>query len=493
MTQCASVDVAERYGSFVDGEFVFAASGELRDVIDPSTGQAFTKVDEADADLVDCALASAAKGAVTWRDTPPATRCEILNRIAVRLRSDAEELALLETLNTGKPLAQSRSAVVRIARYFEFFAGAADKIHGETYPIGPGYLCYSERVPLGLTAHVLPWNAPLQQTARGIAPALAAGNSVIAKPSEFTPVTCVLLAKIAFECGLPAGVWNVVCGAGSVGAQILNDPRIRLMAFTGSVATGKRILEGASKRILPVIPELGGKSPNIIFDDADLDLAVKGAVSAFTSNAGQLCSAGTRLLVQGRVLEEVLDRLKDAVSQLSVGPGADNPQVGPIITRPQFDIVKSYIEIGQAEGARLLCGGAVPAALKGSGGYFIEPTVFAGVRNDMRIAQEEIFGPVLSVIPFETEAEAIEIANDSRFGLVAGIWTQDLGRAHRVARGVEAGQVYINEYFAGDVETPFGGTKESGYGRERGFEALRGYTQLKTVNTNVKTVSSRRS
>lgn len=490
MSAPSQVTVAELYGSFVDGKTVFANAGRSRDVIDPSTGKAFCQVDDADAALVDQAIVATERGAALWRDTPPATRCAVLNRIAVRLREDVEELALLETLNTGKPLAQSRAAVVRIARYFEFFAGAADKIHGETYPIGPGYLCYSERVPIGLTAHILPWNAPLQQTARGIAPALAAGNSVLAKPSEFTPVTCIVLARIAFECGLPAGVWNVVCGDGRVGAQMLEDPRVRLMAFTGSVATGKRILEGASKRILPVIPELGGKSPNIIFADADLDAAVAGAVSAFTSNAGQLCSAGTRLLVQREVHDEVLARLTAAVRALRVGPGSDNPNVGPIITRPQFDQVNSYIEIGKAEGAELVCGGGMPEALEGSGGYFVRPAVFAEVRNDMRIAQEEIFGPVLCVIPFETEAEAIAIANDSRFGLVAGIWTRDIGRAHRVARGVEAGQVYINEYFAGDVETPFGGTKESGYGRERGFEALRGYTQLKTVNTNVKDVLS---
>jgi len=474
MSDASQVMVAKRYGAFIDGETVFARAGRFRDVIDPSTGKTFCQIDDADAALVDRAIAATERGAALWRDTSPAVRCAILNRIAVRLCKDVEELALLETLNTGKPLAQSRAAVVRIARYFEFFAGAADKIHGETYPIGPGYLCYSERVPIGLTAHILPWNAPLQQTARGIAPALAAGNSVLAKPSEFTPVTCLILARIAFECGLPAGVWNVVCGDGKVGAQMLDDPRVRLMAFTGSVATGKRILEGASKRILPVIPELGGKSPNIIFADADLDAAVAGAVSAFTSNAGQLCSAGTRLLVQCEVHDEVLERLAGAVRALRVGPGSDNPNVGPIITRPQFDQVNSYIEIGKAEGAKLVCGGGMPEALQDSGGYFVQPAVFTQVRNDMRIAQEEIFGPVLCVIPFETEAEAVAIANDSRFGLVAG----------------EAGQVYINEYFAGDVETPFGGTKESGYGRERGFEALRGYTQLKTVNTNLKDVPS---
>lgn len=493
MNAPAQVTIAARYGAFIDGQTVFAKAGVFRDVIDPSTGQAFCQVDDADAALVERAIAATDRGAALWRDTPPATRCAVLNRIAVRLREDVEELALLETLNTGKPLAQSRAAVVRIARYFEFFAGAADKIHGETYPIGPGYLCYSERVPIGLTAHILPWNAPLQQTARGIAPALAAGNSVLAKPSEFTPVTCIILARIAFECGLPAGVWNVVCGDGEVGAQMLADPRVRLMAFTGSVATGKRILEGASKRILPVIPELGGKSPNIIFADAELDAAVAGAVSAFTSNAGQLCSAGSRLLVQREIYDEVLRRIKKAVRELRVGPGADNPNVGPIITRPQFDQVNHYIDIGKAEGAELVCGGGKPDALSNSEGYFVQPAVFAGVRNDMRIAQEEIFGPVLCVIPFETEAEAISIANDSRFGLVAGIWTRDLGRAHRVARGIEAGQIYINEYFAGDVETPFGGTKESGYGRERGFEALRGYTQLKTVNANVKDALSHSS
>lgn len=485
MSTSSDTEVQACYGSFIDGEIVFASAKKFRDVIDPSTGAMFCQVDEADTDLVERAITSAAKGAKIWRDTPPATRCAVLNRIANRLRTDAGNLAVLETLNTGKPLKQSQSAVERIARYFEFFAGAADKIHGETYPIGPGYLCYSERGPIGLTAHILPWNAPLQQTARGIAPALAAGNSVVAKPSEFTPVTCILLAQIAHDCGLPAGVWNVVCGGGKIGQQILEDTRVRLMAFTGSVATGKRVLEGASKRILPVIPELGGKSPNIIFDDADLNSAVKGAVSAFTANAGQLCSAGTRLLVQRGIYDAVLGKLKTAVSELSVGPGSENPQVGPIITRPQYDIVLDYIDIGRSEGAELICGGYVPEPLKESGGYFVQPAVFAGVHNAMRIAQEEIFGPVLCVIPFDTEAEAIEIANDSRFGLVAGIWTRDLGRAHRVARAVEAGQIYINEYFAGDVETPFGGTKESGYGRERGVEALRGYTQLKTVNTNV--------
>ena len=419
-----------------------------------------------------------------WSRVLPQERSRILLRIANALRERKEEFARIETLDNGKPLSQSRGDVEGSARYFEFFAGAADKINGDEIPLGPDYMAYSKQVPLGVVAQILPWNAPLQQDARGLAPALAAGNCTVVKPAEDTPLSALRLAALAVECGLPPGVLNVVTGIGeTAGAWLTEHPDIRKVVFTGSVPTGRIVNVAAAQRLVPATLELGGKSANIVFPDADLDAAVRGAARGINLNAGQNCSAGSRLLVHESVHDAFVERLIEHNKSVTIGPGLEDPDMGPITTEEQFQRVQYYLDLGRQEGATVVSGGA-PLDGKSDQGYFVPPTIFLGVENTMRIAQEEIFGPVLGVLTFSDDEEAIAIANASEFGLVAGIWSTNLSRVHRVAPRLEVGQVYVNEYFAGyagGVETPFGGTKASGFGREKGLEALKGYTQSRTV------------
>jgi len=329
---------------------------------------------------------------------------------------------------------------------------------------------------------ILPWNAPLNQAGRAVAPALAAGNTVVAKPSEFTSGSLLDLARLAGEeCGLPPGVLNVVTGAGDeAGAALVAHRDVRKVAFTGSVRAGREVGRIAAERIIPLTLELGGKSPNIVFADADLRRAVPGSVRGFVMNAGQVCLAGTRIVVERAIHDEFASALADAVRGIPVGAG-EGAIVGPMTTRAQYEKVRQYYDVARAEGAVAVAGGALPESAELRRGWFVTPTVYTGVRNDMRIAREEIFGPVACVMPFEDEEEAIRIGNDTEYGLAAGIWTRDLARAHRVAARLEAGQVYVNEWMAGGVETPLGGYKQSGYGREKGLEALHHYTQLKCV------------
>ena len=343
------------------------------------------------------------------------------------------------------------------------------------------YHSYTTREPYGVVGIITPWNAPIQQAARAIAPALAAGNTVVVKPSEFTSGTTVALARLACEeCGVPEGVLNVVLGRGpECGMAIVSHPQVRKVAFTGSVKAGREIGHVAAERIVPLTLELGGKSPHIIFSDADMAKAVQGAVQAFAMNAGQVCTAGTRLLVEASVYDTVIAAVGQAVKALKVGPQPD-AIVGPITTRAQYDRVTHFFEIARDDGARVVVGGELAQDPTWANGWFVPPTVYADVTNEMRIAREEIFGPVLVVIPFNDEAD-VRIANDTEYGLSAGIWTQNLSRAHRVAAALEAGQIYVNEYMAGGVETPLGGYKNSGYGREKGIEALHHYTQVKCV------------
>jgi aldehyde dehydrogenase (NAD+) len=413
-------------------------------------------------------------------------RGRILARIADAIRRDAAELARTETLDNGQPLSQALGDVETAARYFEFFAGAADKLHGDTIPLGPDYLSYTHHDPYGVIGFILPWNAPLQQAARGLAPALAVGNVAVVKPAEDTPITTLELARIAVECGLPPGVLNVVTGFGNEAGKALTEhPAVRKVAFTGSVVTGSAVMRAAADRLVPVTLELGGKSPNIVFADADLDAAARSAWLAFTAKTGQVCSAGSRLIVHESVHDELLDRLVARAQSATIAPGIEDPDLGPLATSAQYEKVTGYLELGRHEGAKVAVGGGVPAASALQAGHFVEPTIFADVDNGMRIAQEEIFGPVLCAIKFADEDEAVRIANDTVYGLAAGVWTNDLGRAHRTAARIEAGQVFVNEYFAGGVETPFGGFKSSGFGREKGFEALRHYSHVKTVTMRI--------
>jgi aldehyde dehydrogenase (NAD+) len=466
-------------GGYVDGGWA-PSHGEPIGVEDPATRAQLATVRDATAEDVAQAVASArATYATGWRDARPVDRAQVLFQVAAKIREHAPELARLETLDTGKPIRQARSDVATAARYFEFYAGAADKVYGQTIPGEGDYWAYTLREPYGVVAHVTPWNSPISQMCRGVAPCLAVGNTVVVKPSEVTPLTSLVAARLFVEAGLPPGACNVIAGRGpTAGAALVRHPDVAHVAFTGSVPTGREILRMAAERIIGANLELGGKSPTIILPDADLAAAVQAGAMAVVRNAGQSCFATTRLLVHRSVEAEYAQRLADAVAHLTVGPGLDDPDLGPVASAQQLSKVRDAIESGRADGATVAVGGTAPDGLDG---YFITPAVLTGVRNEMRVAREEIFGPVQTVIAFDDLDEAVALANDSAYGLAAGVFTRDIGTGHRLARLLEAGQVQINGYPLGGVETPFGGYKNSGMGREKGLAALEHYTQLKTV------------
>ncbi len=463
---------------YIDGAFVPPAGKAYLRETDPRTGAPSFHIARGNAADVSRAADAAVRALRPWKATKALDRGRILVSVALAIRAHAEELARLEQCETGKPLPQARGDIELAAQYFEFYGGLTPSIEGETINIGPGKLCYTLKEPYGVIGVILPWNAPINQAARAVAPALAAGNTVVVKPSEFTSVSALRLAELAVAAGLPAGVFNVVTGNGQeVGAEVVGHPAIAKIAFTGSLRAGKEIGIRAAERVIPVTLELGGKSPDIVFADADLAAAARGAVRGFTVNAGQACIAGTRILVERSVKDRFVQLLKAEMALLKVG-AADDCQVGPIITRPQHEKIQEYFGIAEGEGATVIAGGK-PAI--DEGGFFIEPTLYADLPEQSRVVREEIFGPVGVVLAFDDEDSAIRMANDSAYGLAAGLWTQNLSRAHRVAAELQAGQVYVNEYPSGGVETPFGGYKQSGIGREKGREALAHYTQLKTV------------
>jgi aldehyde dehydrogenase (NAD+) len=369
------------------------------------------------------------------------------------------------------------------ARYFEFFAGIADKIMGNTIPLGPGFLDYTVREPIGVSAQIVPWNYPIQIGARGVAPALAAGCAVVLKPSSEAPMTALRLGEIGLACGLPAGVLNVVPGTGAeAGTALASHPDINQLTFTGSVDVGIAVAKMAAANVVPVVMELGGKSPNIVFADADLDLAAQGVSTAIFQNAGQTCSAGSRLLVERKAHAALVAKLAERAKSMRVGPGVSDPDMGPIISKRQLETIERYVQVGAGEGATVAAGGARPSDPSLGKGFYFQPTLLDGVGPDMRVAQEEIFGPVLAIIPFDDLEQAAAIANRSQYGLVSGIWTRDINKAMSLAARIKAGQVYINTYGAGGgVELPSGGYKKSGYGREKGLESLASYTQVKNV------------
>jgi len=468
---------------FIGGQSVDAR--DYTEAFNPCSGETVSKVARGTEEDVNKAVEAAQAALPEWRERKPMERGRVLLKIAAALREKSAELSAIESSETGKPAWQSPMELEVAAQYFEFYGGLVNVFQGAVIDLGSGYHSYTRREPYGVVGVITPWNAPINQAARGIAPALAAGNVVVSKPSEFTSGTTVELARIAKDCGMPDGVFNVVLGLGQdVGASIVKHPQVRKIAFTGSQRAGREIGKIAADRIIPVTLELGGKSPNIVFEDANLAEAVPGAIRAFVANAGQVCLAGTRLLVQKSIYDTFVQHLVGGLSQVKVGPSPDS-MVGPLTTKAQYDRVQEFFEIAQQDGATLACGGPDATQEDWGEGWFLPPTVYTNVSNDMRIAREEVFGPVLAVIPFEDEAEAIAIANDTEYGLAAGVWTENLGRAHRVSAAIEAGQIYVNEYMAGGVETPLGGYKGSGYGREKGIEALHNYTQLKCVTMKV--------
>lgn len=476
----------EQHRLFIDGQWAESRSGQVFETVNPATEEVLATVARGNAQDIDDAV-GAARAAFegAWGQTKSRDRAELLFRLANLIRSRVDELAELETLDQGKPLPTAEKEVLSTARYFEFYAGAADKFYGDTIPLGPDYIDFTLREPLGVTAHIVPWNMPLNMVGRSVAPALAMGNTAVVKPAEQTPLTALKLAELMQTIGFPAGVYNVVTGYGEeAGAALSRHPGIDSLTFTGSVETGRLVMQAAAEHIKPVVLELGGKSPHIIFADANLDTAVAEAAKAIYSNCGQVCSAGSRLLVQQDVRALFIDKLVAHSQALRIGPGMDSPDLGPLNSAEHYARVQNYVTAGQQEGASLITGGARPDHLQR--GYFLAPTIFDGVQSQMRIAQEEIFGPVLSVLTFFDEDEALELANDVKYGLVAGIFTSDINRAMRLARGIRAGQIFINEYYAGGEETPFGGYKQSGFGREKGMEALFNYTQVKNVAIRIR-------
>lgn len=471
---------------FIDGAYVPASGGRSMDTFDPGFARAFHGFAAGDASDVDRAVAAAKRAQRAWGRTKPAARGAILLRASRLIRTEAARLAVVESLDSGKALQEAEGDVAGAARCFEYYAGAADKIQGDSFPLGPDHIGYSVHEPVGVTGHVIPWNYPLSTAARSIAPALAAGCTVVAKPAEQTPLTALMLAEILHRAGLPAGVCNVITGTGAeAGAPLVAHPDVRHVTFTGSVTTGIRVMQAAAPNVASVVLELGGKSPVIVMADANLDSAVEGVLGAIYENAGQICSAGSRLVVQRSVHEELVERLAARAAALRIGHGLRRPQVGPLNSEAHLDKVAGYVDGAQIRGISIAAGGRRAVDPESGKGWFFEPTILDAVVASDPVIQEEIFGPVLSVQVIDSEDEAVSVANGTSFGLVAGIYTSDFAAAHRMARDIDAGQVYINEYFAGGIEVPFGGNKRSGFGREKGLEALRSYTRIKSLAARI--------
>ena len=479
-------ETPRRYQLFIDGKWVDAESGKTFETPNPSTGATLAEVAEGDKADVDKAVAAARRAFDgKWSRVSARDRGRMLYKLSQLIESRTQELAQLETADNGKPIKETSYVdLPQVAENFEYFAGWATKIEGETIPVPGQMFNYTLREPVGVCGQIIPWNFPLLMAAWKLAPALAAGNTVVLKPAEQTPVTAMELGKLIQEAGFPDGVVNIVPGYGeTAGAALAAHPDVDKIAFTGSTEVGKIIARAAADNLKKVSLELGGKAPNIVFADADLDQAVNGAMMGIFFNQGQVCCAGSRLFLHESVRDEFLDRFKTKAEKIKVGDPTDMAtQMGPQVSCEQLDRIKSYVDIARGEGATVFSGGTPPELdEKFRGGFFFQPTIFSDVKNTMRVAQEEIFGPVTSAITFSDDEDLVRQANETIYGLSAGIWTKDITRAHSFAKRVRAGVVWINTFNMFNAASPFGGYKQSGYGREMGKHALDLYTQVKSV------------
>ncbi|MGP4106022.1 aldehyde dehydrogenase family protein [Virgibacillus sp. L01] len=474
----------EKIKMYVDGKWLDSSNERRIDVINPSNGEIIATIPQGEARDVNDAVKAAKKAFQSddWSSVKPYERGRLLYEIAEKIRKNRDELAKLETIDVGKPLSQGYADIDASIRYFEFYAGAADKLMGDTIPIEDGLIDYVVREPVGVTGHIIPWNYPIQILSRSVAAAIAMGNTVVVKSAEDTPLTATKIAEFFDQIDIPNGVFNHVTGYGyEAGAALSSHPHINHVTFTGSVQTGTAVANAATKNVVPVTLELGGKSPNIVFSDCNMEKAVEGVVKAIIQNAGQTCSAGSRLLIEQSFKDTFLEKVVDRFKELTVGPALEDKDVGPILNEKQFNQIVNFIDLAKEEG-RIAAGGNQVTIENAENGFYIEPTIVDKVSTKSSIAQEEIFGPVLSVFTFKDDQEAINLANNTDYGLVTGIWTQDISRAHLLANRIDSGQIFVNNYGAGGgIQMPFGGYKKSGFGREKGWIALYNYTQVKNV------------
>ena len=473
----------------IGGEWKDSSNGAVSPVLDPSNQEIVAEVPRASKQDARAAVESAraALNSSGWVDIDPSKRGRLLTKLTNLIRENSEQLARLETMSQGKTLRESKGDVAWAARAFEYWAGLADKVEGETIPVPPRRLNYTLREPLGVTVHIVPWNYPIALAARSMAPAIAAGNTVVMKPSEITPLTAIMLGDLALKAGIPKGVVNIVTGSGAdAGAALVSDPQVDGIIFTGSAETGKQVMESAAKNVTRVLLELGGKNPHIVFSDADLAKASKSVKEGIFTNAGQMCWAGSRAFVHESIYDGFVKDLVAKTRAIRVGSGTDeSSEMGPLASKQRQEIVLGFVKDGVDEGASLLCGGKRPTDPRLEKGNFVEPTIFENVTGEMKIGCDEIFGPVLSITKFKTLDEVVGMANETEYGLYGGVWTSNLKVAHEIAARLQVGALAINEYLVTFPQTPFGGYKDSGIGHENGTRSLEFYTRTKNVSVNL--------